>query len=92
MAAIVSGNSLGLNLSSLSTLGLRGVFGDAGLGRGGEQAYVNIATGNLVLQDRDGLLLSRGADIAALRTYNSQGQFTDDNGDNWSNGVYRQQP
>jgi len=88
MVAIVSGTSLGLSTSSLSTLGQWGLIGTAGQGNNGEQAFVNIATGNLVLQDRDDLLMARGTDVAALRTYNSQGLTDDDNGDNWSNGFF----
>ncbi|TDP71061.1 LysM peptidoglycan-binding domain-containing protein [Roseateles toxinivorans] len=91
MVAIVSGNSLGLGLSSWATLGQRGVFGDASLGRTGGNGYVNVATGNLVLQGQDEGLMGRGLDVAALRTYNSQGRLNDDNGDNWSVGIYRQQ-
>ncbi|MBT9458004.1 MAG: LysM peptidoglycan-binding domain-containing protein [Burkholderiaceae bacterium] len=91
MVAIVSGNSLGLGLSSWTTLGQRGVFGDASLGRTGGNGYVNVATGNLVLQGQDESLMGRGLDVAALRTYNSQGRLNDDNGDNWSVGIYRQQ-
>ena len=87
MVAIVSGNSIGLNLSSLATLGQRGVIGNSASGRNGEQVYVNIATGNLVVQDRDDRLVGVGGATSALRTYNSQGQFTDDNGDNWWNGL-----
>ncbi|HEY4082292.1 MAG TPA: LysM peptidoglycan-binding domain-containing protein [Burkholderiaceae bacterium] len=91
MVAIVSGNSLGLSLSSLATLGKNGTFGNASLGRNGEQAYVNVATGNLVLQDVDARLMGTGPDAVALRTYNSQGLQNDDNGDNWAPGVYSQQ-
>lgn len=91
MAAIISGDTLGLSLSSLHLLGERGRIGEAALGRSGERAYVNIATGNLVLQDQDNLLIQRGAEMTALRTYNSQGRCTDDNGDNWTMGLYRQQ-
>jgi YD repeat-containing protein len=91
MAAIVSGNSLGLSLTSLATLGQRGTVGAAGQGRNGEQAFVNIATGNLVLQDFDDRLEGRGLDIGAVRTYNSQGLLNDDNGDNWRVGAFGQQ-
>src|SRR5262249_49378444 len=34
-------------------------------------------------------LFGRGPDVGLLRTYNSQGLLTDDNGDNWQLGVYR---
>ncbi|MDP9992345.1 YD repeat-containing protein [Variovorax boronicumulans] len=91
MVAIVSGNSLGLSLTSLATLGQRGTLGAAGQGRNGEQAFVNIATGNLVLQDFDDRLEGRGLDISAVRTYNSQGLLNDDNGDNWRVGAFGQQ-
>ncbi|WP_390342926.1 hypothetical protein ACFJIS_21260 [Variovorax boronicumulans] len=90
MVAIVSGNSLGLSLTSLGTLGQRGVLGTAGQGRNGEQAFVNIANGNLILQDFDDKLVARGADIGVVRTYNSQGLLNDDNGDNWGVGAYGQ--
>lgn len=89
MVAIVSGNSLGLNLSSLATLGQRGTIGNASTGRNGEQAFVNIATGNLVLRDNDDGLVGVGGAVNVLRTYNSQGTFNDDNGDNWLNGLDR---
>ncbi|WP_445286901.1 Ig-like domain repeat protein [Variovorax atrisoli] len=90
MVAIVSGNSLGLSLSSLAVLGQRGQLGTAGQGRSGEQSFVNVASGNLVLQDRDDILMGRGLDVQAVRTYNSQGLLNDDNGDNWSVGAFGQ--
>ncbi|KQV92819.1 calcium-binding protein [Rhizobacter sp. Root1221] len=92
MVAIVSGNTLGVSLTSLATLGQRGgLSGSAGQGRSGELVYVNAASGNLVLQNRDDLLAGRGRDAVSVRTYNSQGQSTDDNGDNWSHGIFLQQ-
>ncbi|WP_369664444.1 Ig-like domain repeat protein [Variovorax sp. V116] len=90
MVAIISGNSLGLSLGSLAALGQRGQVGTAGQGRSGEQSFVNIANGNLVLQGRDDVLIGRGLDVQAVRTYNSQGLLTDDNGDNWSVGAFGQ--
>ncbi|WP_374428136.1 LysM peptidoglycan-binding domain-containing protein [Ideonella dechloratans] len=91
MVAIVSGNSLGLELTSLGVLGSQGAWGTAGQGADGEQVYVNAATGNLVIQRRDDFLASHGLNNEALRTYNSLGLLTDDNADNWSLGVYAQQ-
>ena len=90
MVAIVSGNTLGLNLTSLGTLGQGGVTGTARQGQNGESAYVNIANGNLVLQTEDDRLVAHGQDAAALRTYNSQGLFNDDNYDNWTSGFHLQ--
>jgi YD repeat-containing protein len=72
MVALVSGNSLGLNLTSLATLGARGVAGTAAIGRGTDRAYVNVANGNLVIQNRDDALAAPGPWIDSLRTYNSQ--------------------
>lgn len=89
MVAIVSGNSTGLNLASSSNLGQRGNLGSASQGKTGEQSIVNIATGNLILQDKDGFLAARGNDLSLVRTYNSQGTFTDDNADGWWINGYR---
>lgn len=85
MVAIVSGNALGLSLGSM------GVLGEAKQGRGADGVFVNAVTGNVVIQAQDDLLVSRGYDATALRTYNSQGLATDDNGDNWTSGFFSQQ-
>ncbi len=90
MAAIISGNSLGLTNSSLASLGGQGLLGTAQTGRAGENVFVDSTTGNLVLQHRDELLLGRGLDLGLVRTYNSQGLLNDDNADNWRMGVYKQ--
>ena len=64
-------------------------MGAAQLGLLGDQVFVNASTGNLVLQHQDEFLAAAGLDVGVTRTYNSQGQFDDDNGDNWKMGVYR---
>ncbi|MEM8697268.1 MAG: hypothetical protein AAGE05_14700, partial [Pseudomonadota bacterium] len=89
MVAIVTGNGLGLENTSAFVLGSAGQLGQPGIGRTGHGAYVNAATGNLVLQNRDEILSARHGDIAIARTYNSQGLLTDDNGDNWLPGMTR---
>ena len=89
MVAIVSGNGLGLSLTSLNTLGSSFAAGDAVQGQNGERLYVNVATGNLVLQDRDSHLPQPGMmSIDAVRTYNSLGTL--DGNDNWSDGFSMQ--
>lgn len=84
MAAIISGTGLGLFTNLLGA-------GSASVGRGGQsdRVYLNGATGNLVVQTQDDYLASIGVDLSLIRTYNSQGQFTDDNGDNWQLGLHR---
>lgn len=89
MVAIVSGNSNGLNLSGFTPFGRRGNLGQSSQGTNGEQAYVNIANGNLVLQHSDATGFGRGIDLSLLRTYNSQGTITDDNADSWWINGYR---
>src|SRR2546422_3932115 len=89
MVAIVSGAGLGLANSSLNVLGPQGAVGQANQGRAGEGVYVNSATGNLVVKNRDEVVIGRGPDLSFVRTYNSQGLLNDDNGDNWRLGVYR---
>jgi len=86
MVGIVTGNEQGLLTGSLTLLNGGGAVGQANLGRQGEQVYLNASTGNLVIQNRDELLINQGLDAALVRTYNSQGQFTDDNGDNFRIG------
>lgn len=91
MVGIVSGNSLGLGNSSLATLGQRAAQGNASQGRGSEQVFVNVASGNLVIAHNDDQLVAHGGGFQAVRTYNSQGLLNDDNADNWSAGFYRRQ-
>ncbi|WP_345305001.1 putative Ig domain-containing protein, partial [Lysobacter hankyongensis] len=76
MVAVFTGTGLGLFNSSLTQLG--GASGGAGgVGQSGERQYVNLATGNLLLQDIDESILTRGLPIGFVRTYNSRGQVTE---------------
>ncbi|MBW8756182.1 MAG: hypothetical protein JF586_01100, partial [Burkholderiales bacterium] len=89
MVAIVSGNGLGVSLSSLSTLGNNAATGAAAQGRNGELAFVDIANGNLILQDHDAAQSALGAiPLDSLRVYNSEGTL--DATDNWTNGFQMQ--
>src|SRR5690348_2390709 len=72
MVAVIAGNGLGLLGTSLQQLGV-GLGGQAGLGQSGASQYVNVATGNLVLQSQDADLVVQGFMAGALRTYNSLG-------------------
>ena len=85
MVAIVSGYSLGLNLTSLAAIGERGVLGNASLGRSSEQVYVNAATGNLVFRNLDDQLAGVGSMFGSSRVYNSQGKGA--HADAWAIGA-----
>lgn len=62
MSAVFTGNGLGLFNTSLNQLG-GGLGGQARVGQGGEQQFVNLATGNLVWQGQDEHLTFRGLDV-----------------------------
>lgn len=83
MTAIFTGANFGFGRSSVASLGGLGVIGTASTGRGGEEVYVNAATGNLVLQKRDEFVSGRGPDASVARTYNSLTTQADDNNDRW---------
>ena len=74
MVAVFSGNGLGLFRSSLTQLGF-GLGGQAGLGQSRESQYVNLASGNLVLQGQDEVMTWQGLSVGLIRTYNSQGTW-----------------
>jgi YD repeat-containing protein len=90
MVAIVTGNGVGLGKSSSEVLGQGGQLGLGQLPGVAGNAYVNVATGNLIIQRQDELLIGRGSDIGVYQTYNSQGTFDFDNNDNWQVSLYRQ--
>jgi YD repeat-containing protein len=89
MVAIVAGNSLGLARSSAAVLGSNGTLGNASIGLLGSGVTVNAATGNLVIQNQDQVLVGRGLDLTLSRSYNSLGLLNDDNGDNWRESSQR---
>ena len=84
MVAVIAGNGLGLDNSSLRQLGLGG---QATVGQGRVGQYLNIASGNLVLQNADEGMIFGGLPLSALRTYNSQGQLSGNEG--WLFGFSR---
>ncbi|MDE2440229.1 MAG: RHS repeat protein, partial [Betaproteobacteria bacterium] len=89
MTSIIGSNALRLERSSASVLAGHGQLGSAATGRLGSMVSVNAVTGNLVIRNQDEVLASVGPDARLFRTYNSLGQFSDDNGDNWRESVQR---
>ena len=82
MVAVIAGNGLGLDNTSLQKLG--GTSGGAAqVGQGKGAGYVNLANGNLVLQGSDEGLVFAGTQLSFIRTYNSQGQLA---GQDWRYG------
>ena len=73
MVAVITGGGLGLGNTSLTQLG-QAQGGAASLGQGGDAAYVNAATGNLVLNGVSEGLVFDGLSLNLVRTYNSFGQ------------------
>jgi YD repeat-containing protein len=73
-----------------NVLGTLGLFGRGDLGQGSCLAYVNVVTGNLVLQFRDAQLSDLAADLMPVRIYNSQGTAFGDglrSGWHWDSAV-----
>jgi large repetitive protein len=89
MVAIFTGLGSGFERGSAAQLGGSGMLGSSVLGRTGQQLFLNAATGNLVVQQQDEFLVGRGPDVAIGRTYNSLGNLTDENGDNWRQNTDR---
>ena len=88
MVAVFTGTGLGLYNTSYTQLGFT-TGGGAGLGQSRESQYVNLSTGNLVLQDLDESLFVRGLNASFLRTYNSRGTVTGQGQDGWVTGFER---
>ncbi len=89
MVAIFAGGGTGLERSSGNIIGAGGTIGSAMVGRGGSQVQVNAANGNLVVARQDEYLSAVGDDVVVLRVYNSQGDLSDTNADNWRMGENR---
>src|SRR5215471_771929 len=88
MTIIIGGHGLGLQDGSLGLLNRNDRTGAGTLGHD-EQDYVNVSDGDLVIQQRDAFLPSRGADFDLVRTYNSRGKLGSaaNWGWSWSTGI-----
>src|SRR5579862_5011139 len=83
MATIIGGNGTGTLDSSLYLLNRNDTTG-AGTAGHGEQVYINVTNGNLVLDHLDQFLPSETNNFLTTRTYNSQGQFGTPDGEGWN--------
>jgi len=82
MATIIGGDGNGTLNSSLYTLNRNDTTG-AGSAGNGEQVYINVTNGNLVIDHLDQFLPSETNNFLTLRTYNSRGQFATPDGEGW---------
>jgi len=89
MVAIFTGLGAGAERGSGNVLGRSGLLGSSSLGRSAEQVLLNAATGNLMIQQKDEMLVGLGPDASVARTYNSLGDLSDENGDNWRQSTDR---
>jgi YD repeat-containing protein len=83
MTSIVGGYDTGLFDSSLFLLNRNDRTREGATGHG-EETYVNVANGNLVIQHKDAWLPSQGEDTLLARTYNSRGTWGNKDGKGWS--------
>jgi LysM repeat protein len=73
---LIGGNETGLLDSTRLLLNRNDQAREGVLGHG-EQSFINVANGNLVLQQRDVYMPSLGEDFGLVRTYNSRGVPSD---------------
>lgn len=76
MAIIIGGYETGLLNGSQTILDRNDHTGKGAPGHG-EELYVNVANGNLVIQQADAFLPSLGDDYQLIRTYNARGRASD---------------
>jgi YD repeat-containing protein len=86
MTSIIGGYDTGLFDSSLFLLNRNDKTAEGTAGHG-EELYVNIASGNLVVMHKDAYLPSQGEDYYLTRTYNSRGTWGSTDGPGWSNST-----
>lgn len=91
MTAVVTGVGLGLERSSANLIGPGGVLGTPAQGQGGDEVYVNAATGNLIDQRTDQILTGVGLNDVIADAYNSLGTYSSSLGasDGWMGDYQR---
>ena len=82
MATLIGGFDTGLLDSSLYLLNRTDRTREGQAGHG-EETYVNVSNGNLLVRHVDAYLPSQGEDYALMRTYNSRGSWNDNSGQGW---------
>jgi len=85
MTTLISGSGLGVFNSSFTQVG-RGLGSDTRAATGRHGQYVNVATGNLIVQGQDEQLFGNGFLASQMRTYNSRGLFGEFGSDGWNGG------
>src|SRR5258705_2731846 len=89
MVGIFTGAGTGFERGSGSVLGAAGPVGSCTLGRGGEQRFLMAGGGDFLISQQDEFLVGLGPDVAISRTYNSLGDLSDENADNWRQSTQR---
>ncbi|MDP3785519.1 MAG: hypothetical protein Q8Q55_00300, partial [Undibacterium sp.] len=88
MVTSINGSNSVLNFSTLGMKGRNSIVDLTAHQMNGQRIAIDVSSGRLTINNQDEFLHDNGLDMGVLRTYDSQGNFLDDNGDNWTTGFY----